>query len=67
VVTNAKGQVTGFKLTGYTEPFDFRLVNDNCANGSTVSPTTEWSKWEVRYLQVFSYAGIGNPILISVN
>jgi hypothetical protein len=67
VVTNAKGQVTGFKLTGYTEPFDFRLVNDNCANGSTVSPTTEWSKWEVRYVQVLSYAGIGNPILISVN
>jgi hypothetical protein len=37
VVTNAKGQVTAFKLTGYTEPFDFRLVNDNYANGSTVN------------------------------
>ena len=67
MVTTAKGQVTGFKLTGYTEPFDFGLVNDNCANGSTVSPTTEWLKWEVRYTQVLSYAGIGNPILISVN
>ena len=67
VVTIAKGQVTGFKLTGYIEPFDFGLVNDNCADGSTVSPTTEWSKWEVRYVQVLSYAGIGNSILISIN